>query len=57
MARIICIVYDDLDRANRDHNNSGVDHRPSEHTPAAPESKADTESKSIFDPHLELGMP
>jgi hypothetical protein len=57
MPRIICIVYDDLDESNRDHNSSGVDHRPSEHTPAPPEPKADTESKSIFDPHLELGMP
>ena len=57
MTKTIHILWDDLAHANLRQEKSGADHQLDEQPSPTPKPKDEAESKSIFEPHLELGMP
>jgi formate dehydrogenase len=61
MTKIVWGLRDDPidESAKTDPRNDlpGIDHRPGGQTVPTPGSESPAGGKSIFDPHLELGMP
>jgi formate dehydrogenase len=61
MAKIVCVLQGDpIDESSKTDprdNLPGIDRHPGEQTVPTPSPETPAGGKSIFDPHLELGMP
>jgi formate dehydrogenase len=61
MAKIVCVLQGDpIDKSSKTDprdNLPGTDRHPGGQTVPTPSSETPAGGKSIFDPHLELGMP